>query len=235
MASGVRLAHASWDTAEDLALISCWTSGGSFEDRELSLFVCSRHGVRWFIGSPTALGVGGVLAFSMVLSVIYACCCLGRCSQLLCTNWPVITIWGRHVSIAPARRSSARQTRMRRLREVREQLAQLPGASEAVREQLASGSDEGEGNGDVCSARQACASGTEENEAEESDLEELAGASRGRQRDMCSICQERVSIWVALRPCGHTACRDCTLRLAETSQKCHMCRGAIRGVQPVYI
>jgi len=51
----------------------------------------------------------------------------------------------------------------------------------------------------------------------------------------CPICQTEVEVRVALRPCGHTACRDCVTRLVETSSRCHMCRARFTGFQPVFL
>eukprot|EP00930_Biecheleria_cincta_P048477 TRINITY_DN33772_c0_g1_i1.p1 TRINITY_DN33772_c0_g1~~TRINITY_DN33772_c0_g1_i1.p1 ORF type:complete len:620 (-),score=85.10 TRINITY_DN33772_c0_g1_i1:175-2034(-) len=50
----------------------------------------------------------------------------------------------------------------------------------------------------------------------------------------CAICQQEVVMRVALRPCGHTACRDCTAELIRLVQPCHICRGTIEGLLPVY-
>lgn len=50
----------------------------------------------------------------------------------------------------------------------------------------------------------------------------------------CSICHHELIVRVALQPCGHTACRDCILRLIER-ECCHVCDAKIQGVQPVYI
>lgn len=51
----------------------------------------------------------------------------------------------------------------------------------------------------------------------------------------CPICQNEVQIRVALQRCGHTACRDCTTRLVDMAQPCHICRAPIEGLQIVYI
>lgn len=236
ISSGVQLAHATWDSFDDLALVSCWSAGGGFESHDPSVFVCARHGLRWFAGSSATPGIGSVVALSTVLSIFYLCCCLGRCSPVLCFSWcvpaPTRSVMG------SSRRASGRQARSRRLREVRELLAAIPGVAAPLRSAGAGGTDSSEEEtralpeGD--SARLVIVA-PQDNSAEDSGSEEQAGCSSAQDRDMCSICQEPVSVWVALRPCGHTACRDCTLRLAETSRRCHICRGAIKGVQPVYI
>ncbi|CAE7661286.1 unnamed protein product, partial [Symbiodinium necroappetens] len=51
----------------------------------------------------------------------------------------------------------------------------------------------------------------------------------------CPICQNEVLVRVALQRCGHTACRDCTTRLVDLAQPCHICRSPIEGVLPVYL
>jgi hypothetical protein len=121
-----------------------------------------------------------------------------------------------------------RQVRLRRLRDLREQLAAIPGPFLRPSPNSSDG-EESEG----LSEASCCASAAAQ-EAGETGAAPAAALGNG-SRDVCSICQEEVAVWVALRPCGHTACRDCIIRLAEHNLKCHICRGPIYGVQPVYI
>lgn len=251
-AAGGRLARSAWDTTSlgELAFVSCWAAGGGFEADDSPVFECARHSVRWFVGASVLPGIGSVLAISTVLSLLYGCCCLGRCSQLLCaTSWNVPLFRGQRIGNA-ARRIGARQTRLRRLHEVREQLAQIPGSAAAALRAVRTN-----GHGSLSDAEEAqampddedgsrCALAPQQTLGSEGRQDAAAGSDSDTEmhvkaslaaRDACSICQEEVAVWVALRPCGHTACRDCTLRLAETSQKCHICRQQIKGVQPVYI
>jgi len=52
---------------------------------------------------------------------------------------------------------------------------------------------------------------------------------------ICFMCHNEVFVRVGFRPCGHTACRDCTARLVETDPKCEQCQATITGLQPVYL
>jgi len=52
---------------------------------------------------------------------------------------------------------------------------------------------------------------------------------------LCAVCGNEVLVRVGFRPCGHTACRDCTANLVEATQKCPQCNAAITGLQPVYL
>eukprot|EP00929_Paragymnodinium_shiwhaense_P083542 TRINITY_DN44574_c0_g1_i2.p1 TRINITY_DN44574_c0_g1~~TRINITY_DN44574_c0_g1_i2.p1 ORF type:complete len:667 (-),score=85.80 TRINITY_DN44574_c0_g1_i2:180-2180(-) len=65
------------------------------------------------------------------------------------------------------------------------------------------------------------------------------GTSSMRTSDLaqscCQICHNEVTVRVALQRCGHTACRECVGRLVDLNQRCHICRGVIDGVLPVYI
>lgn len=51
----------------------------------------------------------------------------------------------------------------------------------------------------------------------------------------CAICDATIEVRVAFRPCGHTACRECTARLVDTEPKCPQCSATITGLQPVYL
>lgn len=53
--------------------------------------------------------------------------------------------------------------------------------------------------------------------------------------DVCAICQNEIQVRVAFRPCGHTACCECVTKMVDLNQNCHICRGPIEAVQPVYI
>lgn len=47
----------------------------------------------------------------------------------------------------------------------------------------------------------------------------------------CGVCYLNINIrWLmAIQPCMHTVCRDCSKKI----EKCPMCRGEIRGLVPV--
>jgi hypothetical protein len=217
----VQLARAAWDTAGDLALVSCWAAGGALGSTDPSSFVCARRSLRWFVDVSPAPGLGYVLACSTAFSLLYMCCCLGRCSRTL----QELAASGA-LGLVPVAQSERdlqfRGARVRRLLEMRATLAALPG-----RYLRTPPSSEG-ANIDQDGV---------DNNADSGDEDAMCPGSveGGGRESCCSICHEEVTVWVALRPCGHTACRDCTLRLAETSQRCHICRGPVHGVQPVYL
>jgi len=56
-----------------------------------------------------------------------------------------------------------------------------------------------------------------------------------RSTAICAICQNDLVVRVALQPCGHTACRECILRIIDMNQRCHICRALIEGCLPVYM
>eukprot|EP00440_Ansanella_granifera_P054876 gb/GFBE01059488.1/.p1 GENE.gb/GFBE01059488.1/~~gb/GFBE01059488.1/.p1 ORF type:complete len:431 (+),score=41.88 gb/GFBE01059488.1/:1-1293(+) len=229
LASNSLSGSASWDTyAEQLAIVSCWATGGDFGANEPSAFECARHSAGW-LADDDWNGPSIVLrCLGAVLGVAAICWSLVRAAhRLLCP--------GTFASGRSGGRRGQRSSRSRRLRDVRRQLAQIPGTPRRNGSMSAADDDEAIG-GD--SHEQLMAS-TEDSDgdASEEDAETPPETCRPElhDRDTCPICQERVGVWVALRPCGHTACRHCTLKLAETSLRCHMCRSSIKGVQPVYI
>jgi len=61
------------------------------------------------------------------------------------------------------------------------------------------------------------------------------GSSSAGSGRTCPICWCEVVMRVALQPCGHTACRDCVVRLVELHQACHICRGDVTSLMPVYV
>ncbi|CAK0799943.1 unnamed protein product [Prorocentrum cordatum] len=218
--SGVQLTRAAWDTAEDLALVSCWAAGGALGSTDPSTFVCARRSLRWFVDVSAAPGLSSVLAFSSAFSLLYLCCCFSRCSRTL-REFAASGALG----LVPAPQSQRdlhfRRTRMRRLLEMRATLAALPGRYLRTPPGSEGAAIDQDGA---------------ENTADSGDEDAMCPSSAaGGREGCCSICHEEVAVRVALRPCGHTACRDCTIRLAETSQRCHICRGPVHGVQPVYL
>lgn len=241
LASSSLFGAAAWDSyAGKLAIVSCWASGGAFDADEPSAFVCARHGAGWLARNE----VSGPMVLARTLCILFAvaalCWMLVGCVQrvLFHSNWLGL---GRR-----ARRRRQRLSRSERLREVRRQLEQIPQTprsradAESIgdlgrqsdqadfREQLIAGSlDDPDGEAsEEDSDMIPCQTDLHDRDPCQTDLYD---------RDSCSICHEPVSVWIALRPCGHTACRHCALRLAETSLKCHMCRSGIKGVQAVYI
>lgn len=231
---------AAWDDHDEhLALISCWATGGSFEADEPSAFACARHTVGWLTGSDfdrfaataTASAMAAVMCLSMALWSVSR---LTRCVGL--------RLWA-SARQGRARRRGTSSTRHRRLLEVRRQLSLIPDTPPNADPAHANDGDmhsedfqdTGAGSSEACQT-QLVAHDESEADVTDDDVEvPEAVYSRPYDRDACPICQENVGVWVALRPCGHTACRKCTLRIAETSQRCHMCRAHIKGVQPVYI
>jgi len=66
-------------------------------------------------------------------------------------------------------------------------------------------------------------------------LDSNDGSNSAGSGRTCPICWCEVVMRVALQPCGHTACRDCVVRLVELHQACHICRGDVTSLMPVYV
>merc|ERR1712007_358203 len=117
----------------------------------------------------------------------------------------------------PSRDAAAPASSQTQLRDLREQLSMMRGIHEG-RNQMpgrppsTSDSSVGEDTGGGAGGGMPLSSGQE-----------------------CAICRSNVDMRVGLQPCGHTACRDCVSQLVELNQRCHICRGTIEGLLPVYI
>lgn len=236
VASGVHAARSLWAVGEsphDLALVFCWVGGSVIEVGESSSFTCFRREALWLIHS-TSKDLGPQLAFAVAVILLFTFC-LFRCCGLLRM---------RRMGIGPGAARELTGLRRRRasqanIRELREQLAQIPlSPSQAPQPSTTGAEDGGEGNSEATEGQS-----TEQNQRgtlvhpqETSSTGDLRWtSSRTAAGDVCSICQNEVAVWVALRPCGHAACRDCVLRIVEMNQRCHICRTSIEGVLPVYI
>eukprot|EP00930_Biecheleria_cincta_P028691 TRINITY_DN20010_c0_g1_i1.p1 TRINITY_DN20010_c0_g1~~TRINITY_DN20010_c0_g1_i1.p1 ORF type:complete len:634 (-),score=72.11 TRINITY_DN20010_c0_g1_i1:227-2128(-) len=232
LASSSLFGSAAWDPfADELGVLSCWASGGALDADEPSAFECARHSAGWLVRDE----VSGPMILARALGLVFAVAAfcwmvVGSAQRILFrSNW-----------FGSGRRASGRRdrrlSRSQRQREVRRQLEQIPGTP---RYQAAEASSEDQQRqaeqGDFREQLIAGSFDDPDGEASGEDSELAPCPPDLHDRDSCSICHERVGVWVALRPCGHTACRHCTLRLAETSLKCHMCRSGIKGVQAVYI
>mmetsp|Transcript_131715 Transcript_131715/g.232910 ORF Transcript_131715/g.232910 Transcript_131715/m.232910 type:complete len:640 (-) Transcript_131715:204-2123(-) len=238
VASGVEFARASWDTAgQRLAIVFCWASGSVLQDDEPNGFTCVRRNAEWLIDLGS-LEFGGKLALIIVLSVVLVFCCMRHCSR---AGPP-----GRRRPLTDIGRQGRRTASQARIRELREQLAQIPESPPTLQMPETSASVNNAVGGSPAvqpSDNEPANSEAAQRDAGNSSQEETSRASsairwtssRSGSLDACSICQNDVTMWVALRPCGHTACRGCVLRIVEMNQRCHICRSTIEGVLPVYI
>jgi len=225
-------ARAAWDAeGGTLALVTCWATGGAAAEDEMpSSFVCTRHPARWLVESD-GLELGTKLGLIVMMLLVSIFCCFRYCQQ-----HGRIGPHGRAVLARRVRTGGSlwprRNVNQSRLRELREQLAQIPmvaleGSPAAPPSSFGTESADGSSSfGD--GAASACLG----SDTTASDLRWTPPRGMG---EPCAICQNEVTVWVALRPCGHTACRDCVSRIVEMNQRCHICRGSIEGVLPVYI
>jgi len=70
---------------------------------------------------------------------------------------------------------------------------------------------------------------------ESNGMDGIEITNSGRTASTCAICLNDLVVRVALQPCGHTACRECVLRIIDMNQRCHICRSVIEGCLPVYM
>eukprot|EP00931_Biecheleriopsis_adriatica_P006018 TRINITY_DN107486_c0_g1_i1.p1 TRINITY_DN107486_c0_g1~~TRINITY_DN107486_c0_g1_i1.p1 ORF type:complete len:629 (-),score=101.99 TRINITY_DN107486_c0_g1_i1:143-2029(-) len=226
LASSSLSGSATWDAyTDDLAVLSCWATGGAFEAHDPSAFECARHPAGWLADGDLNGPVLAARSLCAAFAIAVVCWFVVRATHH-------VFMLGRFASGRSGRRGQ-RSSRSRRLREVRRQLSQIPD-SETPRQSDSVNDEEPASDG-----REQLMANADDSEIDVSEDDQEAPQETCRyechERDCCPICHEPVGVWVALRPCGHTACRYCTLKLAETSLKCHMCRSSIKGVQPVYI
>jgi len=216
MASGVANFRAVWQTGpignqswskQDQAIILCFADGLGIGGGPS--FRCSRRRIPWLAGTEGLEGwsLGLCLALSMMLLLLVVFC--------------VIRICGYRRFVRPANETAEQAAAARtRLRELREQLSTIPEAPpEPLVARVSSSSQ------DLAAVRAASSTSPEA----------LAATENTASPGLCSICHNEVSIRVAFRPCGHTACRDCGTRTMQANDQCHVCHAAIEGVQPVYI
>mmetsp|Transcript_43505 Transcript_43505/g.123104 ORF Transcript_43505/g.123104 Transcript_43505/m.123104 type:complete len:612 (+) Transcript_43505:123-1958(+) len=214
----VQFLRAAWDVGDDRALYVCWTIGGSIVDPSPNAFICLRRSLQWLMNADTSTDdVLLMFALTAAASFFVIFCCCKPCLRNSLRG-------GR----GTARRSTLRRLAAQRqrperrappapqLRELREQLVQIPMVPvNPPPGDSASDADPGAA----------------------SDSTSAGGESSARMGvgNVCPICQNEVPMRVAFRPCGHTACRDCVHQVVEINQTCHICRGPIEGVLPVYI
>ncbi|CAK0907297.1 unnamed protein product [Prorocentrum cordatum] len=227
LAKGARRVAAAWDADGEggqPVLLVCWLSGGAVPLQDATGFRCAHVGLPWMM-EGNGLGLAGSLA--VVLGcVLVALCCLRtvRCSAL-----------GAHARALAARLSGVRSAASARAsallrrpsgrprvrgggrqhaRELRAQLAQLGPVGALDGEGGGAAADEGRAPGPAAPP---------------------APGPPAEPQGTCGVCRCPVAIWVAFRPCGHTACRDCVAQLVDSSQRCNVCRQEIEGVLPVYL
>lgn len=128
---------------------------------------------------------------------------------LFCCLRPGVRI-AQQRAIRYTRRSNSAERRAVRMR-LQQQLAQIPLEPPVVRTHVQPGSLEMNAVGG-------------ENPAGQESVDD----------NRCSICRHELIVRVALQPCGHTACRDCILRIIE-DKSCHICHANVEGVQAVYM
>jgi len=236
VANGARQVRTAWDLASDKpALLMCWFSGGGLDTEDPGMYVCvRRHAVR--LMGPEGAGLGAEVAIVVMFSIIVALCCIGRCMHHGRMGRGLPMVRPGTMEEDPSRRRRRRGASQARLDELREQLAQIP----MVPMQTS------------CPTPETTAQGATPNPSGDQGLDPdrdgAAGAAGERGLAVrhpsatsrspisaCPICQNEVVMRVALQRCGHTACRDCVQQLVERNHVCHICRGPIQGVLPVYI
>jgi len=241
-AQGVSEVTAVWDTGlvGPLALVLCYTTGDELASGNSVAFVCSRRGKSWLSGmnSLDTLDMALTLALGMMIPIM---------TCLLVAFWVL-----RHCYGAGAGRRRAVGPR---LRELRAQLSTIPEApptleSPAVQPTAApvpatfaqserpaamtDGQQDMRAAGATPDFDGGAATPTTTGQGDQSERD-LTSWGQSSAQGECSICQNEVVVRVALRPCGHTACRNCVGRVVEINQRCHICRAMIEGLQPVYI
>lgn len=241
---GAQTVRAVWDRSlpsSSLGIIICYTSGGIVE-AEPSRFICKRRRAQWLV-DDAGLEMGGKLALIVMISFIGVFCCVRHCNQAGRGRAPV---FNRRRLVSDERGRQRRSASQARLRELRQQLAEIP---DAVEEQAASlqtlpGVTRRQSGGEGAEAGAAPSTGAAPAALEvadrspsssTSDLRSWASPARSVS-DECPICQNEVTVRVVLRPCGHTACKRCVARIVEMQPStCPFCRSAIDGVQTVYL
>jgi len=254
IASGVQSARAVWDRdGDELVLVVCWASGTVLHE-EPAGFVCIRRKATQLVNS-NPFQFDANLAILMMLSVVLAVCCMRQCSRAAARRNGLANI-RRRAMLNRQREvdSAATEARVRELRNALERIPERPPTFQ-MQGGSVDGTDGVEGSDrSVCAVQPSDTSTAASDNATvplrdadfhgrgQEDTSSISSRSsiqwtrsNGGPSDVCSICQNDVSVWVALQPCGHTACRDCILRIVEMNQRCHICRGDIEGVLPVYI
>jgi hypothetical protein len=200
----------------DEAIVMCWLSGNA-EAGGRSSFVCSRRKLSWLMGSGP-LEFGATLMAIVLLVSIVSFMCLRHCSR----NRLRLGFFPGRLQLRGLRRMGRRSQRPRASsrEDMREQLVNISMVDVSGRAETAS---------DVTPA-----------DADAPTAEPVRGSvvvddTAGDGASCCAICQCEVQVRIALQNCGHTACRDCVIRLVEMNQRCHICRGPIEGVIPVYM
>lgn len=231
LAFGAVHIRAAWDLAEanEPALVACFLTGDELDLEHATEYICLRRRVMW-LASEDGLGMGGSLALAALLFLLLMFCCLRPG-----TRGPLLTRTG--IMAARARRRSTTRGQQAQLRELRAQLAQIPmvpipapAPTPCISEAAANAVDETAPAGEASRDGRLRTGSSQQGADVASTLQRAANDSSA-----CTICQNEVVMRVALQPCGHTACRDCVTRLVEINQRCHICRGTITGVQPVYL
>jgi len=249
LAYGAHNIRAAWDAGmqanpkllQDQALITCFTTGGVLDTGDdRPAFACLRRRAPWLAGTEgiDGWGMGMTLALGMMCFLLVIFCIIRNCAQ-------------RRFTLARGGRTTMPNTDSRpRLRELREELARIPQLPPPLpplpppRDVDAPPQTAGAAPPYAPPVGESAPSGSRARGGPPLEIEDVPqeGEARGGPRvaaqmpqTECAICHNEVNVRVALRPCGHTACRDCITRIVEINQTCHICRAAIEGVQPVYI
>eukprot|EP00931_Biecheleriopsis_adriatica_P007065 TRINITY_DN108387_c0_g1_i1.p1 TRINITY_DN108387_c0_g1~~TRINITY_DN108387_c0_g1_i1.p1 ORF type:complete len:664 (+),score=125.20 TRINITY_DN108387_c0_g1_i1:54-2045(+) len=208
--------RAAWDSAPGPTVFLCWGSI-SGDNR----YWCRYESAGWLAGADR-LGISGELTILALFTCIFVMCLMKQCAQNghFGQRHRAAMMARREASEAQQQRRAERSAARARMTQLREQISQIPM---------------------VPLPNRPPASTAEEAPVEVTDAQpQVNPQATGDGGDAspsnpCPICQNEVVVRVALQRCGHTACRDCTLRLVELAQPCHICRGPIEGVLPVYL
>uniref|UniRef100_A0A7S1AEH4 RING-type domain-containing protein n=1 Tax=Noctiluca scintillans TaxID=2966 RepID=A0A7S1AEH4_NOCSC len=211
-----QLSRAVWDySTVPPTLVVCAVTGGVLSSEGKPAYECMRREVSSLHGS---LLIGSFLssaALACMFFLVCCFCCIKRCSTL-------------DLDVLRRRR---RPVRRLRLEELRQQLSSMPAPSPARVEQSEISLQE-------TAARPAPVESTD---ASTHETPRIAPAERpthpppSPEADWCPICTQEVVIRVVFERCGHTACRDCALRMLDSDRKCYVCGNVVNGMLPVYL
>lgn len=213
LADAAVFAHASWSSAADDSptVAVCWTEAARSRS-SVPRFECARRSAEYFKANVW-FDFGGKVTVVMALAVVVGCFCLYQSRRPEGRAFLIQRGGGGDTHTSRGSRTMSRARR----RELQEQLAQIPSVAPA---------------------------GDESPQRARSERSDCSGATTGTQCraapdptawNTCPLCHGEISGRVAIRRCGHTACRACITHLSDAGEACFACGGAIEDVQPVYM
>lgn len=210
--SGTQLSRAVWDsTTNPPTLVLCAVAGGVLSSDGKPAYYCWRRGVSALHGS--------------VINDIFSTLALAALFFLVCFFYCVKH--GARIDNGVFQRRRPRSRRRLRLNQLRQQLSAMP--SPVTPSSPSEISLQGTGQRPTLSL-----SGNEISNVVRTGAQERP-TQPPAEMDWCPICRQEILIRVVLERCGHTACRDCALRLLDSDKKCYVCGEVVKGMLPVYL